>query len=330
MSGKEYFSSSHNQTEISKIREFETKSVPVKKLEINPENFRINFLENIKDKDFSRHTIPDIRSDLADDFSKIYSTYRSNQLSAIQLLNDFELIKDDLISLLPENVNDMSNSNKKLYKRQPGLVETIEGTLIRLDKLETIGSIFKNHVKGIIVGGSMSYGPFYNIREKLDSTGSSDIDLIFIIDENQLNQDWSFIKEIDFLKKEDKDIFLKRKNKFLSFYKNGTADILSKKFNLKDFDFEISIHFFPENIFSSMVNENLLRDLSLNKDNVCLLRDYKDNLFPYKRCCQKSFSDKTYEFIVPPEEIVDDGNITTLPGYMSSTHFLGQFVYSFV
>ena len=67
-----------------------------------------------------------------------------------------------------------------------------------------------------------------------------------------------------------------------------------------------------------MVNENLLRDLSLNKDHVCLLRDYKDNHFSHKRCCQKSFSDKTYEFIVPPEEIVDDGNITTLPGYIIS------------
>ena len=318
MSGKEYFSSSHNQTEISKIREFETRSVPVKKLEINPENFRINFLKNIKDKDFSRCTIPDIRSDLADDFSKIYSTYRSNQLSAIQLLNDFELIKDDLISLLPENIDDISNSNKILYKRQPGLVETIEGTLIRLDKLEKIESVFKNHVNGIIVGGSMSYGPFYNIRENLDSTGSSDIDLIMIIDENKLSEDWGFLNEIDFLNKEDKDIFLKRKDKFLSFYKNGTANILSKKFNLKDFDFEISIHFFPENIFSNMVNERLLRDLSLNEDHVCLLRDYKDNHFSHKQCCQKSFSGKTYEFIVPTEEIVDDGNITTLPGYIIS------------
>ncbi|MCX6727109.1 MAG: hypothetical protein NTY75_04900 [Candidatus Shapirobacteria bacterium] len=318
MSRKECFSSSCNQTEISKSIEFETKGVPVQKLEINPENFRINFLKSIKNKDFSRCNITDIRSDLADDFFKIYSTYRDDKSSAIQLFNDFELIKDNFIRLLPENIDDISNPNKQLYKRQPALIETIEGTLIRLDKLETIKNIFENHVKSIIIGGSMSYGQFYNIRENLDSTGSSDIDLIFIVDKNQLSQDWSFIKEIDFLEKEDKDIFLNRKDKFLSFYKHGTADILSKKFNLKDFDFEISIHFFPENVFSNMINENLLRDLSLNEDHVCLLHDYKDNHFPHKQCCQKSFSGKTYEFVVPTEEIVDDGNITTLPGYIIS------------
>ena len=198
MSGKESFSSSYNQTEIICSREFETRSVPVQKLEINPENFRINFLKSVKDKDFSRYTISDIRSDLADDFFKIYSTYRDDKSSAIQLLKDFELIKDDFIRLLPEDINNISNPNKQLYKRQPALIETIKGTLIRLDKLETIENVFKDHVKSIIIGGSMSYGPFYNIRENLDSTGSSDIDLIFVVSDDQLKQDWSFIKNINF------------------------------------------------------------------------------------------------------------------------------------
>ncbi|MDD3002577.1 MAG: hypothetical protein PHD49_02875 [Candidatus Shapirobacteria bacterium] len=196
MSGKEYLSSSYNQTEISYIGEFETRNVPVKKIEINPENFRNDFLKSISEKNFSNCDIPNIRSDLANDFLNIYSTYRDKQSSAIQLLNDFELIKDDFIHLLPENIDNTSDPNKQLYKRQPTLVETIEGTLIRFDKLEKIKSVFKNNVRSIIGGGSMSYGPFYNIRENLDSTGSSDIDLIFIVDENQLSRDWSFIEKI--------------------------------------------------------------------------------------------------------------------------------------
>lgn len=111
---------------------------------------------------------------------------------------------------------------------------------------------------------------------------------------------------------------MERKKIFESLYNNGVADILSKKFNLNDFDFEISIHIFTETIFSNMVNENLLTDLTLNEDKVCTLYDYKDNHFPYQKCCQKSFTNNTHEYTVPIEKTVDGGNITILPSYIIS------------
>lgn len=308
MSGKECFSDGYIK-DTNYVDQLITRSILPKKSEINSKNFLKN-IETIS-SDYDDNLL--VRSKIAEFLLDIY---KNSGKPAIELLNDFELIKDSFSKTLPKDINNIQNlDNSYTNKRLPGVEETIEATLTRFSRLEKIEDIFKNHVKGIIVGGSMSYGPFYNIRENLDSTGSSDIDLIFVVNDDQLNSRWDFILDIPFFKEEDKEIFIEREKIFLLFRKEKIADIFSKKFFLKDFDFEISMHIFPENIFLDMVDDKLSNDLSLNKDQCYLLRDYKDNHFPHKYCSQKSFSDRIYQFPVPKEINVNNGNITTLLGY---------------
>lgn len=308
MSGKECFSDGYTE-DTNYLDQLVPRFSLAKKSEISSKNF----LKNIETISSGYDDNLIIRSKIAEVFLDIY---KNSKRPAAELLNDFELIKDKFSKSLPKDINNIQNlDNSHINKRLPGVEETIEATLRRFSRLEKIEDIFKNHVKGIVVGGSMSYGPFYNIRENLDSTGSSDIDLIFIVNDDQLNSKWDFILDIPFYKEEDKINFIEREKYFLSFRKEGMADIFSKKFSLKDFDFEISIHVFPENIFLDMIDDKLSNDLSLNEDQCYLLRDYKDNHFPHKYCSQKSFSNRMYQFPIPKELDVENGNITTLLGY---------------
>lgn len=303
------------------LRKYNSNNIGFKKvdfdcLNITPKNFKNNYLKRVEKINFYSTNSEDIRSNLACDFSRIYRIYRANHKLAHHLLKDFKSIEEEFVNLIPKNVDYVSNLSNNTHKRQPTIREAIKGTLVRLDKLEKIEASVKNQVKSIIVGGSMSYGQFYNIRENLDRTSGSDIDLIFILDNKQTTKGIDLFKDIGFIENKEKDILTERMVKFSTLYKNGLADVLSKKFFLKDFDFEISLHIFPDTVFTKMIHSNLLKDLVMNKNINYLLRDYKDNVFPYKKCRQKSFSNKTYEFIVAVEKLSSDDNITTLPGYI--------------
>jgi len=149
--------------------------------------------------------------------------------------------------LLPSDIDVQSNGDSA--KRHPKLVESIEATLVRFSKLEELKKSFGGRIEGIILGGSMSYGPFYNVRENLDRTGGSDIDLILVASLEQLSKFWDFIEEIKFFSESDKEMFLRRQKHFLQLYDQKIADIFSKKFSSTDLDLEISMHIFPKDVF---------------------------------------------------------------------------------
>lgn len=64
-------------------------------------------------------------------------------------------------------------------KQQPLLWEAIYETVKRLRFIERFSAQLPEEVAGIICGGSMSYGRFYNIRGGKDP---SDIDMFVIVD----------------------------------------------------------------------------------------------------------------------------------------------------
>lgn len=66
----------------------------------------------------------------------------------------------------------------------PELPGAIEATLERLEKLEKVQTAwFKSGASAISIGGSMSYGPFYNIKKNTPDKGGSDIDVVVVVDD---------------------------------------------------------------------------------------------------------------------------------------------------
>lgn len=211
----------------------------------------------------------------------------------------------------------------ELGKRKPSFIESVNGTLERFYIIEKLKDILKDLADSVIVGGSMSYGPFFNIRKLLDETGSSDVDLIVILDEDKLDDSlWDKLQKSDVVSDAEKKIFFERIGTFQDLFRKGEADIFSQKFHAQDTDFDLSIHFFTPSVFDKMVGKDFEDDLSTNKDTVSLLRDYKANEFPYQVCAQQNFLGEQYEYKVPTQQRVDGGVIMELPAYIiQNQHF---------
>ncbi|MFA6918875.1 MAG: hypothetical protein WC244_02040 [Patescibacteria group bacterium] len=210
--------------------------------------------------------------------------------------------------------------SEQLGKRQPDMIESIQGTLDRFARMEQLEVIFEKPCKGIIVGGSLSYGPFYNIRTRHGDNESSDIDAIFVLDPDSIDKDWGRFMHCSDFSESDKQKFIARKDIFFqSLLPNGEAAILSQKFPLKGADYEISTHFFTEETFDSMLNINIAEKIE-GDNRVVVFKDYKSKPFPYNVCAQTNFEGTSYNYTVPVQRKIDEGVITELPAYIINNH----------
>jgi SAM-dependent methyltransferase len=100
-----------------------------------------------------------------------------------------------LLSPTPNSVN----------KPQPYFTEAVFATLIRCEVIATYAKYLKSLDIGCVLGGSLSYGKFFNMRQSLDVTEiyqQSDIDILLIADLDKLNEEiqshyaWSTIAEV--------------------------------------------------------------------------------------------------------------------------------------
>lgn len=99
----------------------------------------------------------------------------------------------------------------------PNFSESLLATLERFQVLEETEEVFLNIVDGIIVGGSLAYGPFYNVRAGEDKTVSSDIDMIMIIGDDFLDEKaWSAFENYKIFSETEKASFKKRRDVFLN------------------------------------------------------------------------------------------------------------------
>lgn len=203
-------------------------------------------------------------------------------------------------------------------KRQPSFIESMELTIDHLKFVERLPETFGSAVDAMIVGGSLNYGPFFNIRANIDASGSSDIDVLFITGSGFTNPEvWSSFIESELFDTQDKNIFLERKRIFerLRF---SEADVFSHKFLAPGQDFVISAHFFSPELFERMNGGELKEHLSSRADAVIAMRDYKPKKFEYSECAQRTFDGSIYTYRVPPQEAVEGGYIARLPAYIIS------------
>jgi hypothetical protein len=209
---------------------------------------------------------------------------------------------------------------EQLEKKQPSVIESIQETLERFEMMEQLESVFEKPCKGIIVGGSLSYGPFYNVRAEKKDSGSSDIDAIFVLDQNSTDDDWEDFLRCPHFSEVDKQRFISRKNIFFeSLLPNDEATILSQKFRLREKDYDISIHFFTDEALDDMLSNDIAKETD-GDDRVVVLKDYKSKSLPHAVCSQTNFDGTPYDYIVPEQKSIDKGVITEIPAYIISNH----------
>lgn len=296
-------------------------------LQINSliENLEINSLEDTFEKlfkIFSFYTsndkeLPLLQSKVADLLNCLMENWQKNGKNISDLKKEiitfFE--KKDNIPIFFKNTR-----SEKLGKRQPDIIESIYSTLERFEMMEALELVFKKSCKGIIIGGSLSYGPFYNIRANKDNSGSSDIDAIFVLDQNSTDDDWKEFLHCPFFSEQDKKNFMSRKNIFFkSLLPENKATILSQKFHLEGTDYDISIHFFTDEALNKTLISNIEEEVQGN-NKVVILKDYKSKPFSHTICPQTNFDGTPYYYTVPEQKNTNEGVITELPAYIINDH----------
>jgi predicted nucleotidyltransferase len=228
-------------------------------------------------------------------------------------------MKADLYSLLSEGVRipsffyDRSDTIGLPGKPQPSFEESISATFSRLEIMEKIKDIFKDSVEAIFAGGSMAYGPFFNIRGGL---GGSDIDLIVVVDDNNFFKKGVLQKNSQsrLLLRKDRELFEYYGLKFRKLQIDGLADTFSHRFDTIDRDFDISVHFIPRPFFVELYVAQLTKDLFSDQDITFIVRDFRGKPFEYLRHDRSALDGSIHSFDVL-SRMYEDGFLVNLPGY---------------
>lgn len=201
----------------------------------------------------------------------------------------------------------------KIGKQQPSFIESLIETEERLQFLSQYVEQLPLSVEGLISGGSMSYGRFFNVRGGYPN--SSDLDLILVVSAGLQPEDVEDIIRPD-LGFQENDIFLlkRRMEIFNEFRKSEEMDVLSQKCELPARNFDISLHMIPLDVMNRMLTAKLREDYRKGDDIDIRLRDYKPSSFPHRVNKQRDFTGSIYPLVVE-EYPVPEGVISYIPSY---------------
>lgn len=166
-------------------------------------------------------------------------------------------------------------------KPQPSFQESLEATDRRLAFLNSYLPSLPQSILGVISGGSMSYGRFYNVREGYPD--SSDLDLIFVTADVPGVDDVDQLVRTDLgFRENEQALFKQRVPIFQKGFHDGDMEVLSHKFTLPTQEFDVSTHFIPKTVLTQFMDSKLKTDLARNVDVDIRLRDYKPGSFPHR------------------------------------------------
>src|SRR3989344_4744909 len=233
-----------------------------------------------------------------------------NQLSFIEQIQELVRDKESLpsIFLLEGGIS------KEANKRVPSFIESVHETTKRLSFIEALRKAsIPPTLKGILYGGSMSYGKFYNVRGGKDA---SDVDLFYIVESDffaseDLYNVFSF--KHGFLP-DQIQLLQDRSIQFLNLYRAGKADLMSQKLHTQDF--VTSLKIMPISVFRDELTFSLLDTVASGQDVVFGIRDYKPGLYSTRVFTQYDFSHTPYYYSTTEEILADDTVVTTIPSYL--------------
>ncbi len=207
---------------------------------------------------------------------------------------------EEFRSLLLEDLGVFDDSDSGFFKdpdikiknkRFPGLEESCQATLLRLEAVHDFCQIIPE-VEGIVVGGSVSYGRFYSVRDTVSSKKGSDVDmLLFLRDPEELKP----LTRAPFLSKEDRDRFDLRLRNFCDSSSDNGFEIFSQRFYYKDCGFTISFHGLPFDLVKRIA-EDMNKDLFRGSDLVFLAVDHRSDPFKRPSFPRYNFSGKSSSF----------------------------------
>ena len=262
-----------------------------------------------------------IRGWVARLLEKSYNLSRANGVAVVEFSNQLQggLDKFDLPTILG-TVEDCEIIEGK---RQPPLPESIEATLERYVTIEKLLQNLGQNISGLILSGSMSYGPFFNVRKFANihqkETWNSDIDVVLVF--NHSHGDlfgWEKFINSPLFNDNEKASFISRLRIFTDMHIQGQADVFTHRFDIVGSDFNLGMHCLPIDTFHTLFKEKLKVDLDKNIDVLFQLHDYKPTPFRRAICIEHGFDGSQIEYVVPTQEVVKEGVISTLSCHIIS------------
>lgn len=195
-----------------------------------------------------------------------------------------------------------------LNKKQPSFGESVRETTTRLAFLEKLVrniSSSKN-ILGLISGGSMSYGRFFNVRGGYPN--ASDLDLIVVTSSNFNLADASKIVSHS-LGMSDYQChhYFTRVERYLEMKRLGKADVLSHKFSLPSFGFDMSTHVMEFDTFEDITLSGVEDAVRGEKSEIKrYVQDYKPAPFAHRVLKQRDFEGNWHEFAVIENSVESD------------------------
>jgi hypothetical protein len=204
-------------------------------------------------------------------------------------------------------------------KCQPSFIESVIPTLERFRVMERLPEVFSGGVDAIIVGGSMSYIPFFGIRENPKNRDFSDIDTLIVINDNFFKKAfWHKFISDDFFPSEEKKKFLRRIRIFRKLLRQNAVDVFSQRFSIIGKPFTISNHFVTRSVFRRMVYADLKKSLRARSDQQYIMRDFRVGSFSHPCHARHTFDGERFESVIDGHEIKSGGFISNMPGYIIS------------
>lgn len=216
-------------------------------------------------------------------------------------------------------------------KRQPSFIESIIPTLERFRVMECLPEVFGDGIDSIIVGGSMSYVPFFGIRENPKNKDFSDIDTLIVINDDFFKKtSWKKFMSDNFFPLTEKQLFLSRIKIFQELHRDNIADVFSQRFSIIGKPFTISNHFVTRSVFERMVYSDLKESLHTKRDMQYTMRDFRIDPFRHPCHARHTFDGERFESQIDGRNVRSGGFVSDMPGYIISNEKLYPGVYQTV
>lgn len=248
---------------------------------------------------------------LFDTFSQIDSSKQKNFNRLVKKVTDE-------LGGIPEDLNKGDAGGGIPGKRQPTLSEAITATVERYNDLDDIRTAMSKRGITAFYGGSLMYGPFYNVRNGRDA---SDVDMV-IVTSGDSSEALGSLADSGVVEGGAVNVAMQRADIFADMYSSGEADLMSHKFPNIGETYDFSVHFMPPNTFKNIYDESLpSEEMGFYGSTVRTVKDYRSQ--PIKNGVVADYTSSRLDVtnaVVSDE--ADGGFISRIP---YAAHYGGRF-----